>query len=274
MKRFWTGILTLVTLLALVATVSADVLWEPNNNTFYYSHHDECDYLGRRYYANSAEGFVTVWNAPDGSMVVDQFENGFKMWVYWVYENWGLVSIRGDEETVEGWVDLEEMSLVYDYISFAEEYADEIKPYNGEFAGYEGSLAVINFYEYPGAPSVKLEYSYSESSVRKALMGTSDSPSYIQSIYVDEEGLTWGFVGYMYGRLNGWFCLDDPDGINDGETTTFPVRRVEEAELTPAQEPSLPAKGYIPYLLVGAAVVVTAGILAVFFRKKKRRSNS
>ena len=272
MKRFWTGVLTLVMLLTLAAPASADVLWEPDNNSFYYRHYDECDYLGRRYCANSGEGFVTVWNAPDGSVVVDQFENGFTMWVYWVYENWGLVSIRGDEETVEGWVDLEEMSLVYDHISFAEEYADAIKPYNGEFADYEGSLAVVNFYEYPGAPTVKMEYSFSESNVRKALVGTTDSPSYIQSIYVDEQGLTWGYVGYMYGRLNAWFCLDDLDGVNDEITTTFPVRQVEEAELTPAREPEMPAKGYLPYFLVGGTVVVTAGLLFVCFRRKKNVS--
>ena len=267
MKRLLTFVLTAVMLLALAAPAAADLLWEPYDNTFYTNHHDECTYLGRQYLANSADGFVTVWDAPDGSVVAGQFENGFSMWVYWVYENWGLVSIRGDEKAVEGWVDLEQMSLVYDHIAFAEEYADAITPYNGEFSGCEGGTG-INFYEYPGAPEVKLQ-----------MNGPESDPGFIQSVFVDEQGLTWGFVGYWRGRLNAWFCLDDPTGFNGipedaGEgaepVETFPIRPVEQAEQLPAQEPAMPAKGYIPYALVGGVVAATVGALAVFFRRKKK----
>ena len=71
MKRLWTCLLTLVTLLALTPAARADVLWEPDNN-FYWKHSDECTYVGRSYYANGPEGFVTLYDAPGGSIVEGQ----------------------------------------------------------------------------------------------------------------------------------------------------------------------------------------------------------
>ena len=84
-------------------------------------------------------------------------------------------------------------------------------------------------------------------------------------MFTDEAGRTWGFVSYMYGHLDGWFCLDDPDG------TDFPLRQVEQVQLTPAQKPVLPAAGYAPYLLVGAAAAVTAALLAWFYARKRKK---
>ena len=77
--------------------------------------------------------------------------------------------------------------------------------------------------------------------------------------------MTWGFVGYLFGRISGWFCLDDPGG------TDFPVREVEVPELIPAQTPRFPVMACVPYALVATVVVVTAVLLAVFFRKKRGR---
>ena len=48
--------------LSLTATALADVVWEPRNS-FYETHHSQCTYLGRSYYANGPDGFVTLWDA-------------------------------------------------------------------------------------------------------------------------------------------------------------------------------------------------------------------
>ena len=56
-----------------------------------------------------------------------------------------------------------------------------------------------------------------------------------------------------------------PDG------TDFPLRQVEQVQLTPAQKPVLPAAGYAPYLLVGAAAAVTAALLAWFYARKRKK---
>lgn len=273
MKRALTCLLTLTLLLALTLPARADMLWEPNNR-FYEKHSEECSYLGRSYCANGPEGYITLWDAPNGSSVAAQYENGEKLWVYWLYEDWGCVSRWEDGQEHVGWVDMSHMELVYDYISFSEEYADQIRPYNGEFSNYSGDAAGAAFYEYPGAPGAKQYMAFSDQwNVKENLTG---SDGYIQSVFVDENGLTWGFVGYMYGRLNGWFCLDDPEGDGDPQAaaadtvSVFPQREVDVPELIPAQEPQLPAIGYLPYALVGGVVAVTAVLLLLFAKRKKK----
>jgi len=271
MKRLLTCLLTLMLLLALAAPARADVIWEPNN-TFYKTHQNQCRNVpGRAYYTNGEEGFVTLWTAPGGSTVAWQLENGEKLYIQWLYEDWGYAE-KGEDG---GWVPMEELYLIYDSISFAEEYADEIRPYDGEFADYAGDAETISFFSYPGAPEIQRTYNLAEwGEALTNLTGTAGQDSYIQSVYVDENGLTWGFVGYMYGRLNAWFCLDDPAAAG---MMTSCIPEVDDligsGELTAPQTPRLPAKGYTPYILVGGVVAVTAILLAVFFRKRTKSKN-
>ena len=267
MKRLFVFLLTLLTLLALAAPAYADIMWEPNDNSFYDRHRSQCEYENRSYYANGKEGFVTMWDAPNGSMVRAQFENGEKLRIYFIYKgSYGLAAYWTDGKETSGWVPMAELELVYDYISFEEEYADRITAYNGEFAAYSGDVETVNFYEYPGAPEVSRSYPTSgQGDVLGNLTGTSDNRSYISSIFIDEDGRTWGYVNYMYGHLNSWFCLEEPDGEE------FPVRAVPDPGLTPAQTPRLPAAGYTPYILVAAVMIVTAGLLVFFYGKKRKK---
>ena len=262
MRKLLTCCCLLALALSLAAPARADVLWSPRDDHFFEQHYDQCDYIGRQYCANGDEGFVTLWDSPGGTRVVHQFSNGYTLWVYYQYEDWACAVVWGDEGEISGWAPLADFALKYDDISFAEEYADEIRPYGGEFDDYSGSPAEVVFYSYPGAPESK--------DVREAAWALDEltgqaGDSYIQSIFVDEDGRTWGYVGYLYGRISGWFCLDEPGG------TDFPVREVEVPELIPAQAPRLPAMAYVPYALVAAVVIVTAVLLAVFFRKKRGR---
>ena len=263
MRRFLTCILALAALLALAAPARMDMLWEPEDNPFYSRHRKECSIEERYYLANGPDGFVTAWDAPDGSQVRIQHENGERLWVSFVYQDWGLISIwiREDHKEITGWVPLADLSLVYDYISFEKEYGDRITDYNGEFADYSGDAEVINFYGYPGAPEISDSLETRE--ILGRLTGTKEYNSHISRIFVDEDGRTWGYVGYIYGRRNVWFCLDEPDGTN------FPVRQVAQAEITPAKAPELPAQSYVPYILVVGVVVITAFLLWKFWRKKK-----
>ncbi|MBQ9924924.1 MAG: hypothetical protein IJO51_02770 [Clostridia bacterium] len=269
MKRSWTWLLIIAMLAALTAPVYADVLWEPDN-AFHRNHRDECEVLDRRYLVNSPEGFVTVWDSPNGSLVQGQFENGTKLHVYYLYENWGIITWYGEDYNVEGWVDMDEMTLLYDHTAFAEDYKDQIKPYNGEFADYKGTDKVFNFYEYPGAPEISHWLKATTKMVPELTGIYDDGESVIQSVFVDENGLTWGYLGYYYGRLNAWFCLDDPDGVNDEKQTDFPLREVEYENLYAAKAPVMPGKAYLPYGLVGGIVAATGGLLTLFFKKKKR----
>lgn len=266
MKRFFSGLLTLAMLLVLSAPAYADVMWEPGGDRFYESHRDQCEYNTRSYYANGLDGFVTLWDAPNGSMVKAQYENGEALWVGYTYqEEWALVSQWEDGKEISGWVSLSELSLIYDSISFQEEYGDRIRPYSGEFADYAGDAAKVNFYEYPGAEEIKQTWETDgDWHVLDNLTGTAENDSYISKVFTDEGGRTWGYVSYMYGHLEAWFCLDEPDG------TDFPVREVSAQELTPPQTPVLPAGGYVPYVLVAAVVAATGGLLFFFYGKRRK----
>ena len=265
-------LLALLTVLSLAAPAYADVMWEPDNNSFYNNHRDKCEYENRSYYANGPDGFVTLLDAPNGSMVRAQFENGKKLRIYFIYDgSYGLAAYWVDGKETSGWVPMPELELVYDFICFEEEYADRITDYNGEFADYDGDAEAVNFYAYPGAPEVSQSFDVAKlaqhmGDILENLTGTPEYSSYISRIFVDEDGRTWGYVNYMYGRLNSWFCLDEPDG------TDFPVREVSTPSLTPAQTPVLPVTAYVPYALVGAAVAATGGLLAVFYGKKRKKT--
>ena len=268
MKRFLTCALALAMLFGLSATAFADMMWEPRDNSFYEKHRSKCDYENRTYYANSRDGFVTLWDAPDGTMVRAQYENGEKLRVYYLYNgSWALIGRWENMEETSGWAPLEDLTLVYDFQCFAEDYADQIKPYNGEFADFDADIAVINFYEYPGAPEIDTAFkTENQQSALENLTGKGDNHSAIGNIFVDEDGRTWGSLGYLYGIRNVWFCLDEPDGEN------FPVREVPDPGLIPAQTPVLPATGYVPYILVAAVVLATVGLLLVFYGKRRKKS--
>lgn len=267
MKRLLTAVLTLVMLLTLAVPAFADMLWEPRSNQFYDSHWRQCEYEGRGYYANGKDGFVTAWEAPNGSFVIDQYENGEKLWVYYIYKDWALIArwVAGDE--ISGWLPMADLALVYDHISFEEEYADRIADYSGEFADYTGTPKVINFYEYPGAPEPSHSAKSGLSDLLANLTGSGEHSSCISNIFVDENDRIWGYVGYLFGIRNVWFCLDEPDGAD------FPIREVSTPQLTPARAPTLPTQSYIPYILVAAVVIVTGGVLVYFYGRKRKSTD-
>ncbi len=275
-RRIVVLFLAVVMVMSVGVTARADVLWEPENR-FYEKHSQECEHLGRGFYANGLEGFVTLWDAPNGSRVQGQLTNGGELWVDWRYQDWAYASVYDGGEATEGWVPLAELQLIYDYISFAQDYAGEIRDYAGEFADYSGDAEGVAFYEYPGAPSVKTYWTVEQNDkLMTNLTGGPEGESYIQSVFVDEQGLTWGFVGDMYGRMNAWFCLDDPAGDGeqvDGESV-FPLRQVGTPELIPPQDPVAPVSAYIHWLLVGAVVVVTAVLLGLFIRRGRKKRDA
>lgn len=271
MKRLWSSLLAVLALAVLAVPARADILWEPFGDKFFEAHRDEIEVVRRYFLANGEEGFVTLWDAPGGRKAVAQYENGEKLLVYDVYRDWGLVmsrweSEKGGWEETYGWTPLEDLSLVYDHISFREEYGDQIRAYRDELRDYDGDLSVVNFYEYPGAPEIKTTHrprGDSAENYRNSLTGTGER-SAVSQVFTDEEGRTWGYVDYFYGQVEGWFCLEDPAG------TDFPVRQVPEAEYVPPQPPAAPAASWLPWALVGGVTAVTAGLLYWFYGRRRK----
>lgn len=178
-------------------SVRADVIWEPED-AFYEKHASECDYVNRRFTANGPDGVVIVYKSPEMPEVVDTWENGYQVSISHTYEDgdgvlWGIYD---NYKGKCGWVPMDYMELVYDGISFREEYKAEIQAQEGEIAG-EYLDTEVYFWEYPGADVYTL------------ITVQGDMPQY-RGMFVDENGNRWGNVGYYYGVKDSWICVDKP----------------------------------------------------------------
>lgn len=205
--------------------VKADAIWEPRSE-FYEEHASECEYNNRTYITAGQDGVVKVYVSPENATVVDTLKNGVSVYVSFTYVDedgieWGVIENYSDESKT-GWVAMDYMDVVYDYISFNEEYGADIVAESGALAAeYAGQT--VKFWSYPSA-LVPMDVLMPDEA--------GDLPHYSKT-FVDEKGLKWGYVGYFYGMKNCWICLDNPVGtLGELYPNGIPVRgaRLEKKE--------------------------------------------
>lgn len=189
----WGGIICCLCCLLCALPVKADVIWEPEDS-FYQKHASECTYVNRLFTAKGPDGKVIVYQSPEMPIVVETWENGSREWISYTYQDgdgivWGYCG---------GWMPMAYMEVVYDTISFEEEYADQIMGESGDLdSRYLGEE--IYYWGYPGAENGDI-----------LTVGDQYTPSY-SGVFTDEEGRKWGKVGYYFGRRNVWVCIDWPE---------------------------------------------------------------
>lgn len=240
-------------LLILPAFAVADVLWEPENDSFYKQHSDEMEshYYSRSYIANGAEGFAPIFTSPVGSKK-DELINGETIWVTWSYTHddgsmWAYASHQSGEL---GWVNLYDFLLLYDSAQFMADHADEIK---------ETSIALYERCE--GKEIIMWEYPMSGVQSTDYRM-TNYQDLIINQVYTDPEGKEWGYVGYWRGRWNAWIYLDDPSNDN------LPASPVEPMD---TGAPAYEAPSGLPLPLIGGGLSVAAiGAAAAIIKGKKK----
>ena len=271
-------LLTVLLALSLTLPAYADVIWEPDNR-FYENHQGDCEYHNRTYLANSPDGYVTLRSAPDG-VAAAQVENGQRVNVYFLYQDWGYVNTA----SAEGWAPLSELSLIYDYLSFEEEHGDEILPVDKAvtdplFDAYlQTGKTTLVIWSYPNAEHFSHYYTGDQ-----GLELLNALKEYGVFTYTDEEGHLWGFCSYLYGHRNFWILLDDPsagDGVPPapedipnseiGERIVS-VREIPAIPLVPARKPPLPpAATLLTGGLVAIAVLLSGGALWFFYGRKRK----
>ena len=186
---------------------------------------------------------------------------------------WGIIELTGYEpeegESLAkgadfGWLPMEDMSKVYDGNDFLLEYREEFSEYGGELDDYtvEEQLVV---WTYPGSGKVKARLF--------PQMFENNVPDY-EYLYTDEDGNRWTFIGYYYGSVRGWICIDYPE--DERIVISYEPEEPEE-EIIEAQIPEgeLDDTEGVPGLklaaaLVGGVVAVTAGLIAVLFGKRNK----
>lgn len=249
-------LLVLLAVSALAVPVQADLIWEPDNS-FYKSHRGECSYVGRTYLVAGYDGTVTLYTAP-GGMSKTTVENDIQGYVQFTWTGdgltWGYLTVDGSQE---GWVPLDDLTLVYGSQQFMEDHRGKIvtsDPVPVDF--HEGVL-----YSYPNGTT--------SGNTLEEDAGYLPFDQLFTQVYTDESGLRWGYVGYYMGRCNSWICLDDP--MNDSLTGG-----IVPSELSPAQlrgsatvEPGGSGPAALP--LAAALVAGVAAVTGALVLKLKKR---
>lgn len=241
--------------LVLAAPAAADVIWEPEDS-FYNAHREEMTYVNRQYQLAGHGGSVTLCDKPEGA-ARKTLDNGQSVTVQFTWPgeiDWGYVVYFG-QDGFEGWVPMDDLSLIYDSQSFAEDHGAEIV--TGGPVPVEFTQAVL--YAYPGGPSGGV------------LEEDRDYQSFSQvftQTYTDGSGLRWGYVGYYMGHRESWVCLDDPMNENLDTGVVEPGASVSQQRGAPAYVPGPSASGT---LWIAAALVAAAALGTLFLIKKFTR---
>ena len=273
-KRLFAIFMCVCLCCALGITALADIIWVPENN-FADTHTDEMETVVRYYYANGAQGYVTVSDEPDGS-AQSNITNGEKLYVSLKYtsesgEEWGLVELEKGDDTITGWAKFTDMLLVYDFQSFREDHESEFE-HPGDMCGLEIGKEYV-LWAYPDSGILKDTVTFDE-----------DWEFQFDDTYTDPDGRLWGYVGYYYGGRNGWICIDDP------ESKSIPGQEIYTGELIPASgsesastgDSGEPASGsssaqkvktggisYTVALIAGVVIIAAAVIIALVIKRRK-----
>lgn len=237
----------LFTLLLLLPSVAfADVIVEPENG-FYRTHQRECQHQeGRTYLTNGPDGEMNLYTAPGGT-VAQTLKNGVSFFCQWTYtDKEGIV--WGFSERHDAWAPLGYTLVQYDHIAFLQEHSNEIAPAaDRTAANYETAF----LYEYPGAP-------------HPIRMDNVDLMA--EQLYADAQGRQWGYVSYIYGIRNKWFCLDDPA---NGDLTGEKKAPLSSGFEAPKSLPAGSNTAVIAGVVGGVSLITLAVVLMLFCRKRK-----
>lgn len=264
MKRI--GVFIIVCCLATpLLSAHADVIVGPENS-FLNAHEDQVVVLNRTFVASGEQGQASVMQEPGSSKEIAQLTNGDELLLNYscLYEGsyWGY----GAEHN--GWVSIDELLVVYDYVSFLEEHKDEVYPFEGDLSKLASTDSVLAW-PWPGSET----YFY-------ALEDLDSNKLHISHGYRDSEEREWGFVSNYGQRYPFWVCLDDPTNRDIlafcpaqepaawvSDTPHTDIKTATEIE-TSTEESALP----LVIVLVVVLAVITIALIAVLMRPGKRHT--
>ncbi|MBQ9968650.1 MAG: hypothetical protein IJO88_08005 [Oscillospiraceae bacterium] len=255
----------LMTVMLLTVGVSADVLWEPYDNDYYWKHYQQASTVAAVY--EVPDGLtVNVYTAPVGGKCIKTLEEGTAVYVgFSLKENgeiWATGYPLGDFET-EGWFRLGRLQKRYSHEEFVNDNADQIAAEEGWLVASEVG-GTIYTWTYPGS-------GVSDGILEEELLSSgsdyNDGMVSYGLVYTDPDGGRWGYIGYHMGHV-GWMYLDDPTDPGPAlqlhpEVVNTVTDTAPEEDMTTA-----PAYGKV-FAAVGVVIAITA-LLIVHIRKKQR----
>ncbi len=253
----------LLALVCLCSTALADVIYEPEN-AFYEHHRDECEYVSRNYIVPESGAEVCV---KPGGKPLGSYAAGESVYVDYLYtdpntgERWGLCQFYGGKGWEDGWVCLTGLQVVYDYRDFAADHGEAFyEPAEDEVPAIELSETVTVLWPYPGAAKPDTEITPEQAD---------GLPLQFWTLFDDEAGRTWGYLGYWRGWRNKWVCLSDPSAAELPPRET-PVVTVAPSEVQREDAKTL-FREVLPWLGVALAISVSGSALFIILLKRKYR---
>ncbi|MDR0489805.1 MAG: hypothetical protein LBH28_00970 [Oscillospiraceae bacterium] len=274
MKKCFIAFLLLLVLLLVICPVGAlaDLIFTPPDD-FYEMHYSECVHLNRSFCANGREGFISVKTEPGSSEEVERIENGEVFNISFTYNNkgeqWGVITHYDTEEPFNqwrtGWIPMDSLLLVYDYISFDEDHQDEFYQYSGDYESLYDADDIV-FWTWPGSGEIAM--TFGESGQRNPDLERDWLVA--EHAYKDSDGREWGFIPYFYAHKNTWVCLGSPSNHDIPAFNPPP-----KPELWQPGDTYI-ARGWLSTLLIMAAILVVgaAVLIRIFWRPNRNVQQS
>jgi preprotein translocase subunit SecG len=253
--------------LAFPRAARADGIAVPDNG-FYNRHRSACVSLNRSFYANGKDGSVSLVKEPGTQTEVISCENGTVLYVMFTYvhnrASWGLTEVSASSQKFTGWIPMDDLLLVYDYISFAEDHADELLSSTAavRYAAVKEAEEIV-FYTWPGSGVTAV--TMDKDTKTRWLENNS---GYSQTSYTDGEGRDWALIGYAFGIRNVWLCLSDPANAEIPAFNPVPAPALWQPGGPPPWEPPIPL---ITGILIAVVMIVTVVLIRVGWKQKPRK---
>ena len=255
----------LVICLLLVPIAYAEPISKPEND-FFNRHRNDCMYLGRSFVSNSADGFVTLQKEPGSNEEGPKIENGEIVNIEYscLYKGnfWGFIPSYTNKSSQWqefcGWVKIDGQLLVlYDYVAFEEDHLGEFYSYKGDFAEIKKTRAAVAW-PWPGADSPLW-----------TIEDLDTTNFWVLHAYKDEQGREWGFVTYLFGSPDVWFCLSEPLSREIPALNLAPPPMVWESE-TAHKDVGKTEPLMLIVILVVALVIGTAILIKIFWKSNTK----
>ena len=261
MKKYIFALIVACFLLIPATVAYADSIVEPDND-FYYQHENQIVYLDRVFCVNDTYGSASIKKEPGAKSDIAKLTNDKTVYLQYscLYdgEYWGFAL------KYSGWIKMEELLVLYDYVAFGEEHLEEFYAYEGDYSEIKKTDSAIAW-PWPGAETSLWTI--------EDLETTSFS---VSCAYKDGQGREWGFVPYFYGNINIWVCLSDPlnSDIPAFNPAPEPITWVSDtAHIDIGKDNEKSKKSYLvlAIILVAALAIGTAILIKVFWKSDKNK---
>ena len=259
--------LTLILLISLPITASADILWEPLENDYYETHGGNFQSYKDRTYVVPEGMTANLYQSPETGGLIKTLVAGTRIYIGPCSEingeTWAAGYPYGDWEN-EGWVRLDRLQLEYDHEDFLEDFADDITSSDAILAGAAIPVTELNgkvqTWTYPGSglSDRTLTFDGTEESYNDGMLT-------FTRIYTDPNGGQWGYIGYYMGRC-GWAYLEDLYSTNP---PTSP-QTLESTVTDTAPEEDDPILTSLKWTII-PVIILVVGTAAVIVRCKRRK---